>query len=265
MSAITFLNVVFPQTDETEEKIPETIVEEPDGMIFQLLQETAKAYNTYIKALEKIHKKINGNGKIRMPNFPSEISENIVKFAYYKIYKVLPTWNTTKGDLQVNGKQLEVKGFMSDGPSSFGPTEPWDQIYFVDSKEFKDEKFKIYEIKLSNNSEIWRNIIISGKKFDDTGIPDIPANIESLNNKDLKELCKKRGLTCTGNKKKLIDAIRTEKAGSKFKKPKTYGEIADSNKRGQLRGSFETIFKPQLGDNCKLIFDGHLSELDNTI
>jgi hypothetical protein len=45
----------------------------------------------------------------------------------------------------------------------------------------------------------------------------------------------------------------------------TYGEIADNNSRGQLRGCFETIFRPQLGDKCELIFDGNLSNLNNGI
>ena len=80
---------------------------------------------------------------------------------------------------------------MSDGPSSFGPTEAWDIIYFVNCKKFLDKKFKIYEIKLSNKSEIWRNIRISGSNFDMNDVPDIPTNLETLKIKDLRVLCKK--------------------------------------------------------------------------
>ena len=81
--------------------------------------------------------------------------------------------------------------------------------------------------------------------------------------KDLRKLCKDRGLTQKGNKKVLIEKLKTQKPGSKFKKPLTYGDIADGNRRGQLRGCFETTFKPQLEkqNKCKLIFDGHISEL----
>ena len=96
---------------------------------------------------------------------------------------------------------------MSVGPSSFGPTESWDWLYFVDAQDTLTSNFKVYEIKLSNKNEIFRNIKIS--------------------------------------------------------KTETYGEIADSKRRP--RGCFETIFKPQLVNHCKLIFDGHISELNNTI
>ena len=44
-------------------------------------------------------------------------------------------------------------------------------------------------------------------------------------------------------------------------KKETYGNIADSGRRP--RGCFYKIFKPQLSCHCKLIFDGHISELDN--
>ena len=67
--------------------------------------------------------------------------------------------------------------------------------------------FKVYEIKLSNKNEIFRNINISKKE--------------------------------------------------------TYGNIAESGRRP--RGSFYKIFKPQLGCHCNLIFDGHISELDNSL
>ena len=87
------------------------------------------------------------------------------------------------------------------------------------------------------------------------------SNLETLKVKDLRELCKKRGLVQSGNKKQLINKIKTQSIGFKFKKPETFGEIADKNQRGKLRGCFESIFKPQLGDKCKLIFNGHISDL----
>ena len=125
----------------------------------------------------------------------------------------MPCWDTDKGDIVINKKnifkQIEVKGFMSLGPSSFGPKEMWDWIYFVDGIDIRNNNFKVYEIKLSNTSEIFRAI--------------------------------------------------------KINKKECYGEIADNNQRGKLRGCFYTIFKPQLGDHCKLIFDGHISKLHNLL
>jgi hypothetical protein len=151
--------------------------------------------------------------KRRNENFPSDISENIAKFAIYKKYGIMPCWDTKKGDLNIDKsnifKQIEVKGFMSTGPSSFGPTETWDWIYFVDGLDVRNKNFKVYEIKLSNRSEAWRSIKINEKE--------------------------------------------------------TYGEIADKNQRGKLRADFYNKFKTQLGNHCKLIFDGHISKLDNSL
>tara|TARA_Y100000389_G_scaffold194699_1_gene225069 strand:+ start:5523 stop:6143 length:621 start_codon:yes stop_codon:yes gene_type:complete len=177
-------------------------------------------FSVLITCLNKYISDLNFNDEInslmskkkrRNEPFPSDISENIVKFAIYKKYGVMPCWDTNKGDIVINNsnifRQIEVKGFMSDGPSSFGPKEMWDWIYFVDGRDLRNNNFKVYEIKLSNTSETFRAI--------------------------------------------------------KINKKESYGEIADNNQRGKLRGCFYTIFKPQLGDHCKLIFDGDISKLDN--
>ena len=158
------------------------------------------------KSIDDINKKLSKK-KIRHENFPSDISENIVKFVIAMINNVMPTWDTKKGDLVIKeGEktiQIEVKGFISDGPSSFGPKEEWELLYFIDARDIINKKFKVYEIKLTNKSEIFRSI--------------------------------------------------------KLSKSETYGEIADSGRRP--RGSFENIFQPQLGEHCKLIFDGNIADL----
>jgi hypothetical protein len=182
----------------------------------------------------------------------------------------MPCWDTDKGDLSINingifRTLLEVKGFMSSGPTSFGPNECWDKIYFVDAHDCKNKNFKVYEVKLSNKNKIFRQIKISGKDFLNEDIPPIPDNLETYTKDNLKVLCEKRGLTKNGNKTDLIKRIKEENIGSKFKQPKTYGEIADNNRRGQLRACFHSIIKPQLGEHCKLIFDGNISKLNNTI
>jgi ribonucleotide reductase alpha subunit len=153
---------------------------------------------------EDLNSTLNGYKKCRHENLPSHISENLAKIGIYKFYKKiwLPTWNIKPGDLCLVFdnkiyKRIEVKGFTSDGPSSFGPKEEWDWIYFVDLKNFKQKHVKIYEIKLSNKSERWRNL--------------------------------------------------------KFGRS-TYGEIADANKRGNLRCAFNLI-KKQLGNDCRCIVD----------
>jgi len=172
----------------------------------------------------------------------------------------MPNWDTKKGDLELLNKQLEIKGFMSDGPSSFGPTENWDWIYFVDGIDFINKRFKIYEIKLSNKDKRWRNIVISGQKFDDN-VSKLPDNLEILTVNELKKLCKERGITQCKNKQATIIKLKTEKVGSKFNEPTTFGSIADIKSRGKLRCPFYKVYKPQLNNHCKLIFDGHISEL----
>lgn len=180
-----------------------------DDYTVDILYERVERIQQSRKSIDDINKKLSKK-KIRHENFPSDISENIVKFVIAKKNKVMPTWDTKKGDLVIKeGKkiiQIEVKGFISDGPSSFGPKEEWELLYFIDVRDIINKKFKVYEIKLTNKSEIFRSI--------------------------------------------------------KLSKSETYGEIADSGRRP--RGVFENIFQPQLGEHCKLIFDGNLLDLMDT-
>lgn len=167
-----------------------------------------KCLDKYISDLN-FNKTINmlmSKKKRRNENFPSDISENIAKFAIYKKYGIMPSWDTDKGDLIYNKKRFEVKGFISVGPSSFGPKEMWDVLYFVDAIDVLNKNFKVYEIKLSNTSEVFRNI--------------------------------------------------------KFNNKETFHQIASSGKRP--RAEFHTLIKPQIDNYCKLIFDGHVSQLKVT-
>tara|TARA_Y100000591_G_C21826581_1_gene697032 strand:- start:1199 stop:1858 length:660 start_codon:yes stop_codon:yes gene_type:complete len=181
-----------------------------DKYTFEILNKCLDKYITNLVFNDEINSVISIK-KIRNENFPSNISENIVKLAIANKYNVMPCWDTEKGDLVINkkdiSKQIEVKGFTSTGPSSFGPTENWDWLYFVNGIDIRNKKFKVYEIKLSNTSETWRSI--------------------------------------------------------KITKTETYGEQCDRRVRPHC--GFEKIFKPQLGEHCKLIFDGHISELDNSL
>lgn len=237
-----------------------------DKYTFEILNRCLDKYIQDINFNEEINKLLSKK-KIRHINFPSDISENIVKFAIYKKYSIMPSWDTKKGDLVIDNnelfKQIEVKGFISIGPSSFGPLENWDWIYFVDGIDIRNKKFKVYEIQLSNTSEVWKNIIISGNDFIIDNSP-LPNNLDKLKNIQLKDLCKQRGLKQSGNKEELIKKLNNpEEKDFKFKEPKTYEEICKKNSRGELRSSFYKTFKPQLGKHCKLIFDGHISELNN--
>ena len=114
----------------------------------------------YCESLKIINNQISGIKKIRQPNFPEIISEYFAKIFYCEKYKKKVKFGSS-GDLVCDNKKIEVKAFASDGPSSFGPDEKWQELIFVDAKAFMEKKFKIYIIKLSNNSEKWKNIKVS--------------------------------------------------------------------------------------------------------
>lgn len=114
-------------------------------------------FNRHVHALERLLND-HPNIKIRMPNMPEDISENIIKFIIKNKLRDYSThWNTESGDLNssVEGKQ-ECKCFRSDGPISFGPTESWDVLYILDAKNIRN--LVLWQINLSNSSEEWRNI-----------------------------------------------------------------------------------------------------------
>ena len=117
-------------------------------------------YIIYCTLMESLKQKYK---HFRMPNFPSEISENIVKFIIYHKTGHLPTWKTQCGDLVSDGKKIEVKCFASSGPSTFGPTEKWDEIYFLDARDYLKKNFKCYKINM-NNIE-FGNIHINGAQL----------------------------------------------------------------------------------------------------
>lgn len=108
--------------------------------------------------------------KIRAPAFPSEISENIVRYLIHDKYHVMPIWNTDHGDLIIPGNssrndvRIEVKAFSSDGPTSFGPTEKWDILYFLDCTRYRERQFACYEIKLGSNELLWQSVMVNSKQ-----------------------------------------------------------------------------------------------------
>lgn len=90
--------------------------------------------------------------KMRRQNFPEIVSEFIVeKLENFECKK--------KGDLWDKNKKIEVKAFSSTGPISFGPSEKWNAIYFVDA--INNPKIKVYKCEISFNSEDWQTIQIS--------------------------------------------------------------------------------------------------------
>ena len=120
----------------------------------------------YVNKLKNFQKKT--NCALRLPNFPECISENIIKEYINIIEKRNCSSSTTCGDLKVvdgiKEIKIEVKCFTSTGPTSFGPTESWDEIYFLDGINFSDKQFKIYKLNLSNDSKKFKSIKINSDK-----------------------------------------------------------------------------------------------------
>lgn len=120
----------------------------------------------YVNKLKNFKKKTNCS--LRFPNFPECISENIIREYINIVEKRNCLCSLTSGDLQVNNKEItikiEVKCFTSTGPTSFGPTENWDEIYFIDAFNFMEKKFKIYKLNLSNMSKEFKLIKINSNK-----------------------------------------------------------------------------------------------------
>jgi hypothetical protein len=122
-----------------------------------------KSYVEQIKALSK-----NIDIKVRLPCIPEYISENIIKFIIHKNGDESSNWNCP-GDLysQIEGKQ-ECKCFTSDGPISFTPSSKWDIIYFLDAREWLNDKFILYRVNLKKQSDEWKNIPMNkDQSFDD--------------------------------------------------------------------------------------------------
>lgn len=105
---------------------------------------------------------------LRFPNFPECISENIIKEYINIVEKRNCISSKTSGDLQVingtNNIKIEVKCFTSIGPTSFGPTEKWNEIYFLDGINFLNKQFTIYKLNLSNDSIKFKSIKINSNK-----------------------------------------------------------------------------------------------------
>jgi len=110
---------------------------------FTKFLELLKVYNVYAKQFKEFG---------RSPNFPEVLSENMVKF-FINNYERRKCYKSSVGDLiDENNKRIEVKCFSSSGPSSFGPKEKWDELWFVDATQISNEHCKLYKCSLPYNS-----------------------------------------------------------------------------------------------------------------
>ena len=133
------------------------------------MNEINQLLNIHIEYVLNLKKFMTTTGcKIRLPNFPEAISENLTKEYIIIKEKRQCKKAQTGGDLEIikdnKTYKIEVKCFTSDGPTSFGPTEKWSELYFVDAKDFLNKNFIIYKVNFPNHSQIFGNIKINAEK-----------------------------------------------------------------------------------------------------
>lgn len=132
-----------------------------DSYTKELLREQYNLHKNYVSQRIKTTKEIGVN--VRLPNMPEDISENIIKeIIRNKLNDKSSTWDCKTGDLhsQKEGKQ-ECKCFTSDGPLSFTPSSDWDVIYFLDARNWLNDKLALYKVILKMSSIEWKNIKVS--------------------------------------------------------------------------------------------------------
>jgi hypothetical protein len=151
------INVFENQLDIIHQEIAVVLKEDTyDIEIFMKRWEIFKVYLLNCNQLKSFG--------IRMPNFPEDISENLVKFVVRKYEKDETIIWSKEGDLLSKEGKCEVKCFSSSGPSSFGPTEKWNILYFLDATKCLEEYFIVYKINLSNISDDWKKLKLNKKK-----------------------------------------------------------------------------------------------------
>lgn len=97
---------------------------------------------------------------VRLPAIPEDVSENIVKFIIKNILNdTTTTWSHKTGDLYSEKEGIqECKCFTSVGPLSFTPTSNWDVIYFLDAKNWLNDRYVLYKVTLKRTSPEWQSI-----------------------------------------------------------------------------------------------------------
>lgn len=125
--------------------------------------------NMYISDAELIK-----NGlKIRHQNTPEDITENITKFIIRKYEndkscvwcKGVDKKYGLTGDLYSNKYEkiapIEVKSFTSNGPSQFGPDKKFGVLYFLDLRNWLNNKIILWKVNLNYQSDEYKNIKVN--------------------------------------------------------------------------------------------------------
>jgi len=130
-------------------------------------------YNDYKISYLKVSELNKRGFPIRQQNPPEDITENIAKFIirnydddvdcmWAKGIKNRNNKLVSCGDLYspkyVGKSQPEVKSFTSDGPSQFGPDKKFGVLYFLDLRQWLDDRIVLWRVNLTHDSPEFRNI-----------------------------------------------------------------------------------------------------------
>lgn len=127
--------------------------------IEKMLYQHDKITDTVQEIIERTH-----DHKFRKHNFPEKASEHILRLILWRKTGIKPE-QALSGDVSHNGKLIEVKSFTSTGPSSFGPKEKWDVIYFMDMTNLPTtQMMTVYEVNLPMTSNNWQNLKVNKKE-----------------------------------------------------------------------------------------------------
>jgi hypothetical protein len=163
--------VVQPVKTVVQRKPRGKKVKKEEVLLDDFSEEILKEYYSIYKDSYCRHIKINEKVRcnLRAPNPQEHLSENIVKFIIrnYEGDKSC-MWAKAinkQGDLYSakysGNRQIEVKSFTSDGPCSFGPKKKFGVIYFLDMREWLNDKFTLWKVNLTDESPAWKGLKMS--------------------------------------------------------------------------------------------------------
>jgi len=135
-----------------------------DGYTPSLLRKRYSLFREFVIETKCLMEK--SGCRIRLPNPPEDITENIVKFLIRRqMGDKTCVWckgvDDQTGDLfSSQGGVYEVKSFTSDGPCSFGPKKKFDCLFFLDMRQWLDNHFILWRFHLSHASCLFKTIPI---------------------------------------------------------------------------------------------------------
>lgn len=141
-----------------------------DPYTFEALKDRLEAFLACCRQVIAFKAKYGVRG-VRMPIMDEDISENIIKFIIqFTLGDKSCAWTKSiakegskiAGDLtSATAGAIECKCFTSDGPISFGPTEKWNEIYFLDARAVLDGRIVVWRVPLANTAPEWRAVKIN--------------------------------------------------------------------------------------------------------